>query len=277
MRNMANNVVAIIGGSSGIGKESAKLFANQGAHVVLIARGFDRLQEVAAEIQKQGGSADVVTADVTSQYEVRTAAETIKERYGKLDVMIYSAAAFYLSPVETMDLSVAKQSMEINYWGALYTTQAFLPLIRKGKRKSMIYISSLSTQCTPPFFTAYAATKHALRGFLLSLRQELRPEGIHVGIVSPGPVQTPLIEMDLHQDMYRLPLGIPVLKPESAAKAVLRTVKMRKGDLVIPGRMALAARVAVAFPSLVETYYRISIPGWTKLIQSKSGDKNGSE
>lgn len=268
---MVNDVVAVIGGSSGIGKESAKLFADQGAQVVLIARGTDRLRETAAEIQNQGRRADVMKADVASLDEMRTAAERIKATYGKLDVLIYSAAGFYLSPVETMDLTVAKQLMEINYWGALHTTQAFLPVIRKGERKSMVYISSLSAQCTPPFFTAYAATKHALRGFLLSLRQELRPEGIHVGMVSPGPVQTPLIEKDLHQDMYRLPFGIPVLKPESAAKAVLRSVKTRKGDLVVPARIAAAARLAAAFPSLVETYYRLSIPGWRKHIESLVG------
>ncbi|MFC4766821.1 SDR family NAD(P)-dependent oxidoreductase [Effusibacillus consociatus] len=270
MKNITNDIVAIVGGSSGIGKESAKLLAALGAQVVLIARGAERLQEVAEEIRNQGGRAEVVVADVASADHVQKAARTIEEKFGQLDVMIYSAAVFYLSPVETMDLNLARQSMEINYWGAVNVTQAFLPLIRKGRRKSMIYISSLSAQCTPPFFTAYAATKHALRGFLLSLRQELRPEGIYVGMVSPGPVETPLIENDLHQDMYRLPPGIPVLTPEAAAKGVVRTLLKQKQDLVVPGRMAFAARLASAFPSIVERYYRLSIPGWNHLILSQT-------
>jgi NAD(P)-dependent dehydrogenase (short-subunit alcohol dehydrogenase family) len=166
--------------------------------------------------------------------------------------------------------------MDINYWGALHCTQSFLPLIRRGKRKSMVYLSSLSAQCTPPFFTAYAATKHALRGFVLSLRQELGPEGIHVGMVSPGPIETPLIENEIHGDMYRLPAGIPVLKPEAAAKGVLRTVMKRKKDLVLPGRIGAAARLAGAFPSLVDVYYRISIPDWNNLILAQTG-QNESE
>lgn len=270
MKNIGNDVVAVIGGSSGIGKEVAKLFANQGAQVVLIARGLQRLQKAAEEIQKEGGRAQAIAANVESMEELQRAAADIQEKFGRLDILIYGAAVFYLSPVETMDLNIAKQSMDINYWGALRATQVFLPLIRQGQRKSMIYISSLSAQCTPPFFTAYAATKHALRGFVLSLQQELRPEGIHVGMVSPGPVETPLIEKDLHKDMYRLPFGIPVMKPESAARGILKTVLKRKKDLVIPGRMIPVASIASAFPSLVERYYRLSIPGWNKLILSQT-------
>ena len=143
-----------------------------------------------------------------------------------------------------------------------------MPLIRKGKRRSLLFISSLSVQCTPPFFTAYASTKHALRGFVLSLRQELKPAYIHVGMVSPGPVATPLIEHDIHQDMYRLPLGIPILKPETVALGVFRAIMKRKEDLILPRRMVFAARLASAFPTFVGMYYRLTIPGWNKLVQS---------
>lgn len=195
MSLFAHDVVAVVGGSSGIGKESAKLFASRGAQVVLIARGAKRLRQTADEIRRQGGKAETIIADAGVPDEMQN--------------------------------------------------------------------------CVPPFFTAYAATKHALRGFLLSLRQELGPEGIHVGMVSPGPVDTPLIEKDLHRDMYRLPPGIPVLKPEAAAKGVLRTVIRRKKDFVVPARMALAARIGCVFPALVETYYRLTIPGWNKRVQSR--------
>lgn len=269
MDGLLDEIVVIVGGSGGIGKEAALLFARQGAQVVLMARGTQALQETAHEIQWQGGKADIVSASVTDPKAIQKAVEHINAKYGKIDVLIYSAAGFYLSPAETMDLRVAKQVMDVNYWGALYTTQAFLPLVRMGKRKSMVYISSLSVQCTPAFFTAYAAPKHALRGFLLSLRQELRPEGIHVGMVSPGPVYTPLIEKYLHQNLYRLPWGIPVLKPKTAAQAVLRVVLKRKVDLVIPRRLGLAAQLSNAFPSLLETYYRITIPAWNKLLKTQ--------
>ncbi|GAX90722.1 SDR family NAD(P)-dependent oxidoreductase [Effusibacillus lacus] len=270
MQKMSNEVVAVIGGSSGIGKESAKLFAKLGARVILIARGENRLQSTAEEIKGLGGTVEVIAADVSSPWKVKEAAGWIEKNHGRLDAMIFSAAVFYLSPVETMELSLAKQSMDINYWGAVHVTQSFLPLIRKGNRKSLVYLSSLSAQCTPPFFTAYAATKHALRGFVLSLRQELQPEGIHVGMVSPGPINTPLIENDIHQDMYRLPKGIPVLRPEDAARGVVKAVLKQKKDLVIPWGLSLAAKLSAAFPSMVEMYYRLSIPGWNAHILSRT-------
>lgn len=269
MNRFFDEIVLIVGGSSGIGKEAAKLFAAQGAQVILLARGLDRLRETAREIEEQGGKVEILTADVASPDEMQKAAEMVGARFGRVDVLLYSAAVFYLSPAETMDLHLARQSMDINYWGAVNTAQAILPLIRKGKRKSLVFLSSLSAYTTPPFFTAYAATKYALRGFLLSLRQELNPEGIHVGMVSPGPVATPLIEKELHQEMYRLPFGIPVLQPEAAARGVLRAIAKQKQDLVIPRRINLPARLASIFPSLVEMYYRLTIPGWKQILKNR--------
>lgn len=269
MSGLENHVVAIIGASSGIGKACALLFANQGAQTILIARGKERLKQVADEIVKSGGMAHEFSADVTSAEDVQQLANEIQRQFGRVDILIYGAAAFYLSPVETMDIDLAKQAMEVNYWGAVQVTQAFLPLLRKGQRKTILFISSLSVSCTPPFFAAYAATKHALRGLALSLRQELRPEGIQVQIVSPGPVDTPLIENHLHREMYRLPPGIPVLQPQDTAKQIVKAILRRKQDAVIPKQMDWVARLSYAFPSLVESYYRLSVPGWDKAIQTQ--------
>jgi NAD(P)-dependent dehydrogenase (short-subunit alcohol dehydrogenase family) len=270
MKPFANEVALIVGGSSGIGRETALLLAERGASVVLLARGMDRLQEAAEEIRRRGGEAEILAADVSSREEMEQAARRLAERFGRLDILVYSAAVFYLSPVETMDLALARQSMEINYWGAVQVTQSFLPLIRKGRRQSLLYVSSLSVPCTPPFFTAYASSKHALRGFVLALRQELRPEGIHVGMVSPGPVDTPLIEKDLHRELYRLPPGIPVLQPRPVAEGIVKALRKRKKELILPRRMTLAAWLAQASPSLVEWYYRLTIPGWDEQIRAQS-------
>jgi NAD(P)-dependent dehydrogenase (short-subunit alcohol dehydrogenase family) len=263
----ANEVVVIIGGSSGIGRECARLFAKQGADTVLMARGRDRLDAVVAEILASGGQAHAVAADVSNHQDVRQAAEQIAAQHGRVDVLLYAAGAFYLSPVETMDIEAAKRLMEVNYWGAVSAAQAFLPLLRQGQGKTIVLLSSLSVPCTPPFFTAYAATKHALRGLALSLRQEVRPEGIRVLLASPGPVDTPLIEQHLHRDMYRLPPGIPVLQPEIAARQIVKAVRQKKrGEVVVPRRMSLAARLAYSYPSLVEWYYRLSVPGWSRSV-----------
>lgn len=268
MHRFEDEVVVIFGGSSGIGKESGYLFANQGAQVLLVARRQEGLQDVVRDIRWFGGKAEFLTADVTDDAAMQELALTIESTYGRVDVLIYSAGVFHLSPVETLDLDTARHAMDINYWGALHVTKAFLPLIRKGRRKSLVYLSSLSVPCTPAFFTAYAATKHALYGFTLSLRQELAPEGIHVTIISPGPVDTPLIEGHLHREMYQLPLGIPVFTPESVAKGILIAVLKKKRELVLPRRLGIAARLSRTFPILLEAYYRWTIPGWQQGMAS---------
>ncbi|WP_290590567.1 SDR family NAD(P)-dependent oxidoreductase [Alicyclobacillus sp.] len=263
---MQGEVVVLIGGSGGIGRASAIRFAARGAHVVLVARGRSGLEAVAEEIARQGGQADVMPADMSNPEAVRQLAAEVANRHGRVDVLVYGAAVFYLAPAEGLQLDRTRQAMDINYWGAVHAVQAFLPLIRRGRRKSITFISSLSVPCTPAFFTAYAAPKHALHGFAQSLRQELRPEGIAVTLVTPGPVDTQLIEGHLHQDMYRLPLGVPVLTADQAAEGVIQAVLRRRAEWVVPRRFGLAARLSRAFPTLLDAYYRWTIPGWTQTV-----------
>ncbi|MCL6547729.1 MAG: SDR family NAD(P)-dependent oxidoreductase [Alicyclobacillus sp.] len=275
MRDLTGEVVVVVGGSSGIGRETAKCFARAGANVVLVARGLDRLQKAAEEVRHEGGRVEVCAADVADPAQARKAASFVEERFGRADVLLYSAGVFYLAPAEHMDIEQAKTSMDVIYWGAVHATQAFLPLIRRGHRKSLVYLASLSVQCTPAFFTAYAAAKHALRGFALSLRQELRPEGIHVGVIFPGPVDTPLIEGHLHGEMYRLPPGVPVLQPEQAARGVYRCVLRRREEAVLPRWMGPAAAFALAFPRWLERYYRWTIPGWSRSLAEQARTHGG--
>ncbi|MCL6626832.1 SDR family NAD(P)-dependent oxidoreductase [Alicyclobacillus shizuokensis] len=270
-------IVVIIGGSGGIGRAVTAQLAEQGAHVVLVARGKPALEEAAVEIERRTGrKTGVYAADCTEAPEVTGLARWLAQTYGRVDILVYAAAVFSLAPAESLDVEEAKQAMEINYWGAVRTTQALLPLIRRSQVRCIYYVSSLSVQCTPAFFTAYAASKHALRGFALALRQELRPQGIHVGILSPGPVLTPLIEGHIHSGMYRVPPGVPVLRPEAAARQIVRAIQKRRTDVTIPRRFAPAARISHMFPRLMEAYYRLTIRDWDKLVLEQTDRQRDS-
>ncbi|MBX5436633.1 MAG: SDR family NAD(P)-dependent oxidoreductase [Alicyclobacillaceae bacterium] len=274
---MKGEVVVVIGGSSGIGLEVARQFARRGARLMLVARGRDRLEQAASRVRAEGGEVEVYAADLADSRQAQAAADYARQHFGRVDVLVYSAAVFYLAPAEHMDVARAKGAMDAIFWGAVHATQAFLPLVRLSKRKSLVYLASLSVHCTPAFFTAYAAAKHALRGFALALRQELRGEGIHVGVISPGPVDTPLIEGHLHQDLYRLPAGVPVITAEAAAKGVVHAVLRRRDETVLPRWMAPAAAFALAFPRAVEWYYHWTVPGWKRILaeQTKAGGRAG--
>lgn len=268
-RELSGEIGVVIGASSGIGKATSKQLAHRGAHVVLVARNSEPLHEVCREIQSEQGEATVWPGDVSIAADMWHLASGIRDRFGRADVVVYSAGLLHLAPVEIMSLTLARKAMDVNYWGAVHTVQALLPLVRHSRRRSLVFLSSLSVPCTPAFFTTYAATKYSLLGMVKSLRQELAHEGIHVSTVTPGPVDTPLVEGYLNGAMYRLPTGIPVISPEAAARGVLRAVLRHKRDVVVPRRLRLAATLSSISPSLLEWYYHLTVPGWNTLVSTE--------
>ncbi|MCL6594410.1 MAG: SDR family NAD(P)-dependent oxidoreductase, partial [Alicyclobacillus sp.] len=211
--------------------------------------------------------ASILPADVSQPGAAAALARQVEQTLGRVDVLVYSAAVFHAAPVATLDLELARRAMDVNYWGAVSTVQAFLPLLRSGQRKCIALVSSLSVHCTPAFFAAYAAPKHALHGFALSLRQELAPEGIRVVLVAPGPVATGLIEGYLHGDLYRLPPGVPVLTPDVAARGLVKAVLQRRQQVVLPRRFSPLARLSIAFPAMLDAYYRWTLRGWRETVR----------
>lgn len=249
---MRDEVVLITGGSSGIGLATAHAFAREGARVVLTARDEERLDRAAHEV---GRGATWLSADVTDSDSVASLAEELASRAGRLDILLNSAGQLTLGPCEESS-AVAEKLMRVNYLGPVRTIAHTLPLIRKGRRKSIINLSSFAGRLTPPYWSAYAASKHALQSYSNALRQELRRERIHVGIVMPGPVQSPMTEDLLGSTMYPLPPGIPVIQPEQVSDAILRTVRSRRNEVTVPGRFGSILRLAGAFPRAVDLVYR---------------------
>jgi short-subunit dehydrogenase len=145
----------------------------------------------------------------------------------------------------------------VNYLGAVNMIDAVLPLLRLGGRRSIVNVSSLAGKLAPPYMAAYAASKFALTAYTHSLRQELAPEGFHVGLVSPAPVDTPMIRGRVRTRYYPLPPGIGVLTPEATAKEIFRLVLFRTTDRTLPGRLSPLVRLGQAFPRLVDGVYAL--------------------
>jgi short-subunit dehydrogenase len=146
--------------------------------------------------------------------------------------------------------------MKVNYLGITRVVGAMLPLLRLRKRRSIVNLSSFAGRLAPPYFGAYSASKWALQAYSHSLRQELRHEGFHVGLVLPGPVRSPMTDDLFGTPMYPVPFGVPVITTDVVAKAILRTTLNRRPETVVPGRFSGLLRLAAAFPALVDLYYR---------------------
>jgi NAD(P)-dependent dehydrogenase (short-subunit alcohol dehydrogenase family) len=246
-------VVLVTGGSSGIGLATARLFAARGARVWISARSPEKLQQAASSFP---APVEIFESDVTSTESLVALAETIRKRDGHLDVLVNSAGQLDLAPTGPEAIETAERLIQVNYLGLVRTVAAMLPLVSAGSRRSIVNLSSFAGKLTPPYWGAYAASKYAVQAYSNALRQELRPDGIHVGIVMPGPVLSPMTENLLETPMYPLPIGVPVLTPEKVAEAIVGCVLRRRAEVTVPGRFGPVLRLAAAFPRLVDLFYR---------------------
>jgi NAD(P)-dependent dehydrogenase (short-subunit alcohol dehydrogenase family) len=192
MSNTKKSIV-ITGSSSGFGQKSVKDFADRGYQVFATMRGPEgKNAAVKADLEAYSDFIHVVDMDVTNDDSVKTAMALILDKAGKIDVLLNNAGVMYLGITEAFSIAQAREQMETNYYGAMRTIQAVLPAMRDAKSGLIINTSSMVGQISAPYFSTYAATKHALEGYLQGLRYEVAPFGIDVAIVQPGPFPTGL-------------------------------------------------------------------------------------
>ena len=194
-------------------------------------------------------------ADVTDRASLEALVGAIREREGRLDVLLNSAGQLELAGVGDSAGEIAERLMRVNYFGLTRAVAACLPLLRAGSRRSIVNLSSFVGRMVPPYWSSYAASKHAVMAYSHALRQELRPEGFHIGVVLPGPVESPMTEGLLNTRMYPVPFGVPVIAPEKVADAIIRCVLRRRREVIVPGRFGPLLRLASAFPRLVDLFY----------------------
>lgn len=205
MSSELNGLVAIItGASSGIGEATARRLAAQGAAVTLVARRKDRLEALAADIERDGGKALVITADITVQKYANEAVQETVSTFGRLDILVNNAGIMVIGPFAEADLSRLDQMIDINNRALMYMTQAAIPHLRAAasdKRRGVadiVNISSVRGREAKDNYTGYNLTKFGVNGFSEALRQELAPDHIRVAVLEPGAVRTEL--NDHHTD-----------------------------------------------------------------------------
>jgi NAD(P)-dependent dehydrogenase (short-subunit alcohol dehydrogenase family) len=192
MKNNQPRSVLITGASTGIGRACALHLCATGFHVFAGVRkegDGEALRQSAAGVLSSGVLTPLLL-DVTEEASIRAAYEVVAQ-CGALDGLVNNAGVARLGPLEYFPIADLRLQMEVNVIGAVAVTQAFLPLLRESKGR-VVNIGSVSGLCALPFASAYAASKHALEAVSDSLRVELRPWGIHVAIIEPGNVETPI-------------------------------------------------------------------------------------
>jgi NAD(P)-dependent dehydrogenase (short-subunit alcohol dehydrogenase family) len=177
LKPVEEQVVVLMGASSGIGRETALRFAERGARVVISARSEEGLNSLVEEVRDKGGQATAIPAEMTNFEQVKAVASGAVEKYGQLDTWVHLAAVGLFATFEQTTPEEFARVVDVNLMGQVYGAMAALPYLKREGRGALIHISSVEAKRSFPFHSAYAASKHGIDGFLETLRVELKHEG----------------------------------------------------------------------------------------------------
>jgi len=238
--------VLITGATGGIGHAIAQAFASRGAKLVLSGRRSDVLEALAGEL-----GARALACDLSDHAELaRLAAEA-----GAIDVLVANAALPGTGRLTDLSQAQIDQMLEVNLRAPIALARALVPGMIERRRGHLVFISSLNGRVASPQSSIYAAAKFGLRGFALGLRQDLRPHGVGVSVVTPGFIRGAGMFAD---SGVTLPAGVGTRTPEQVGAAVLRAVQRNRAEVdVAPISLRVGTRVAGVAPELAATVQRL--------------------
>lgn len=212
--------VIVTGASSGIGESAARMFAAEGANVVLAARSAEVLERHAAEIAAAGGVAMAVPTDVADASACALLLEAAESRFGGVHVLVNNAGYNFRGPVEEAPSSELARIIDVNLKAPVVLTRLALPYLRRCAKAAIVNVASLAGRIPLPYEATYSATKFGLRAFTFALAEELESTGITVSAVSPGPVETGFLLDDV-EDVPDVVFSQPMSTADEVASLVL--------------------------------------------------------
>jgi short-subunit dehydrogenase len=240
---MTGKVAIVTGASSGIGLSVARLWAERGGRVAMIARTASTLELAARSI---GDAARAFPMDVTDLPRLEQLPAEVVERFGRLDVIVHNAGLNHRGALEKYAPSALAALITTNLTAPIVLTRAALPHLARGG--AIVQVASIAGMVPVPHEAAYSASKAGLRAFSRALAYELEDREIHVGCVSPGPVDTGFLG-DL-EDVPDIVLSQPISTAADVAAAVLRCIDERVPEIVLPASSGRLATLAYLMPDL---------------------------
>ena len=257
--DLRRKTVLITGGSRGLGLVLAREFAASGARIAICARDDQELDQASDDLLSRGADVLAIKCDVTNMPEVENMVSRIRERFGKIDVLVNNAGTIQVGPLEVMKREDFEHTMRAHFWGPLNTILAVLPEMRERADGRIVNISSIGGKIAVPHLVPYSASKFALVGLSKGLNAELRKDGIVVTTVCPGLMRTGSPRnanfKGKHRDEYAwfsISDSLPVtsIKAERAARQIVEACKQGRAELVITIQAKMAVTFDALFPEL---------------------------
>ena len=215
---LADRVVLVTGAGRGIGAAICRRLAQDGARIVAAARTPGELEALVAELEPWRDDCIAAPTDLSDPASVEALVATVRDRVGRLDVLVNNAGIAWGRKVEETSLEAWRELMAVNLDAVFLLTRESLPLLRESGHGQVINIGSDASIRGIPGMSCYCASKFALRGFTMALREELKGSGIRVNLVMPGPVNTTIIAEKA--DRWEL------IQPEGVADLVSQLVAL---------------------------------------------------
>ncbi|MFC7704627.1 SDR family oxidoreductase [Plastorhodobacter daqingensis] len=252
-QKLRDAVVVVTGASSGIGRATARMFADRGATVVLAARRAEALEEVATECRNAGANALVVPTDVRDEDQVRRLCQAAVEQFGRIDVWVNNAGVAMFGRFEEIPREIFDNVIKTNLFGYVHGARAVLPVFREQGHGVLINNASMVSYVGQPYTSGYVASKHAIRGLGESLRMELMDApDIHVCTVMPATIDTPLFH---HAANYtgRGAKGMePIYPAELCAATIVQMAERPMREVFVGNSGRMLARIHAVAPGLTE-------------------------
>ncbi len=251
IEDLAGKVVVITGGSAGLGEQIAYTCAEKGAVVVVCARRIQLIGKVRTECErKRGVPAYAYQLDISSPENIDEIYEKITTEIGHVDVLVNCAGFGLFENFVDFDFEVARQMFEVNVLGLMYLTQKFAIDMSERGFGHIINIASQAGKIATAKSSVYSATKFAVIGFSNALRLELKPLGVFVTTVNPGPIATDFFDKADRSGEYLASVDWIVLNPKELAQKIVRSMGSSKREINSPVILEAASKFYQLFPHL---------------------------
>lgn len=259
LKPIDQQVVAIVGASSGIGRATALHFAKQGAKLVVAARSQPGLASLIDEISQIGAEVIAVPADVADFEQVKTIADKAVEHFGRLDTWVHLAATAVIARFEQMTPEEFQRVIQVNLLGQVYGAMVALPHLKREGRGALIHVTSVEARRSLPLQSSYSASKHGVEGFLDSLRVELQHDGIPISVtnVMPATINTPFYN-NARTKLGVKPTGIPpYYQPELVADAIVHVAEHPMREIIVGDAGRFLDLLQKTVPQLADTILQL--------------------
>jgi len=236
LQRLSEQVIVITGASSGIGLTTARMAARAGASVVLTARDDVTLRQEVERIREQGGQATHLAGDVADPEVLHAVARLAIQTFGRIDTWVNNAGVGIYGLAEQVSLADMRRLFDVTFWGVVHGSLAAIPRLRESGGV-LINVGSIESEIPVPFHSAYAAAKHAVKGYTNTLRLELEKEGapIVVTLVKPAAIDTPFFDNAKNYLSGTPQPPPPAYAPEVVARTILHCAQKPVREIVVGG------------------------------------------